>query len=183
MMKNKLKKSTTVLIASLIALTGMLFIGSCTVGLGDAVDVDAPVVDITYPPKNAVVRESFIAAGTCEDDLALDYVEVTVTNTSTKTVYGPYRANLSQDNKSWTVELNKKAEGSFDAFNAYTQWEYPDGNYIISAISYDKDEKASQEASLPLSIDNTAPVLLVSKPLAVGTEESMKECVFSLYSL
>ncbi len=171
-MKNILKKSTEVLLASFIALFGILFIGSCTVGLGDAIDVDAPTIDISYPPKNAVIRESFIAAGSCDDDLSLDYVEVTVTNTSTKDVYGPYTANLSQDHKSWTVELNKKAEGSFDAFNAYSQWEFPDGNYIISAVAYDKDEKASQEASLPLSIDNTAPVLLVSKPLAVGSENA-----------
>ena len=50
-MKNILKKSTPVLIASIIALAGTVFIGSCTVGLGDAVDVDAPTVEISYPSK------------------------------------------------------------------------------------------------------------------------------------
>ena len=154
MMKNKLKKSAPLFIASIIALAGLLFIASCTVGLGDAIDVDAPTVEVSYPPKNAIVRDSFVAAGKCDDDLALDYVDVTATNTSSKKVYGPYRATLSKDSKSWTVELNKKAEGNFDAFNAYTQWEFPDGNYIISAVSHDKDGKASQAASLPVSCPN-----------------------------
>lgn len=165
-MMKKIFKTTAILLTS----AALLFALSCTIGLGDAVDTSAPTIDISYPPKNAVIRDSFIVSGICDDDLGLESVKVTVTNTATKDAYGPYEATLSSDKKSWSVELNKKAEGEYDAFNAYKQWEYPDGDYIVSAVSYDKSEKASQAASLPFSIDNTAPVLIVSKPLAVGTE-------------
>ena len=165
-MMKKILKTTAILFTS----AALLFALSCTIGLGDAVDTAAPTIDISYPPKNAVIRDSFIVSGICDDDLGLESVKVTVTNTATKDAYGPYEAKLSSDKKSWSVELNKKAEGEYDAFNAYKQWEYPDGDYIVSAVSYDKSEKASQAASLPFSIDNTAPVLIVSKPLAVGTE-------------
>ena len=78
MMKKILLKSATLLFTSLI----ILFTNSCTIGLGEAVDTDVPTVEITYPPKNAVIRDTFVASGLCNDDLALDYVEVTVTITT-----------------------------------------------------------------------------------------------------
>lgn len=167
MMKKKFFNTSIIVITSLIA----LFVLSCNIGLGEAVDTANPTVEISYPPKNAVIRESFVAAGTCDDDLALDYVNITLTNLSTKTIYGPYTADLNEDKTSWKVLLNQKAEGSYTAFNSYKKWEFPDGDYILTAISYDKNKNASQEATIPISIDNTAPVLLVSKPLAFGTEK------------
>ena len=168
MMKKTFLKSVTVLTASFV----LLLADSCSVGLGAAVDTDAPTIEISYPPKNAVIRESFIASGLCDDDIGLDYIEVTVTNTETRQVYGPYEATLSEEEDSWSIELNQRTEGEFDAYNSYMQWEFPDGYYIISAIAYDKSGRESQETALPVSIDNTAPVLLVSKPLAVGTENA-----------
>ena len=152
MMKKILNKSVSLLITSLT----LLFIGSCTVGLGEAIDTETPTIEITYPPKNAIVRDTFVASGNCDDDLALEHVEVTVTNTATKTVYGPYTATLSKDKKSWSVSLNQKASGNYDVYNSWKQWEYPDGDYIINAVAYDKDSKKSQEAAAPVSIDNTA---------------------------
>ncbi len=167
MMKKIFK--TAAFIFSIITLAAVFSCGM-EVGLGAAVDTDAPTVEISYPPKNAIVRSSFVVAGICDDDLALDHVEVIVTETSTKKEYGPYKAELSQNNKAWSLLLNKKQSENNDSYYAYKQWEFPDGNYVITAISYDKNEKASQEATLPISIDNTAPVLLVSKPLAFGSE-------------
>ena len=169
MMKKIFK--TAAFIFSIITLAAVFSCGM-EVGLGSAVDTDAPTVEISYPPKNAIVRSSFVLAGVCDDDLALDYVEVKVTETSTKKEYGPYKALLSEDCKAWSLLLNQKLFESRDAYDAYKQWEFPDGNYVITAISYDKNQKASQEATLPLSIDNTAPVLIVSKPLAFGTENA-----------
>ena len=78
--------------AFIFSIFTLLTVISCgmEVGLGSAVDTDAPTVEISYPPKNAIVRSSFVVAGNCDDDLALDHVEVTVTETSTKKEYGPY---------------------------------------------------------------------------------------------
>ena len=148
------------------------FVISCSIGLGDAVDTDPPTIDISYPPKNAIIRESFIVSGICGDDLGLERVTVTVTDTTTKKEYGPYNAQLSEDKKEWSVLLNQKQENNLDVYNSYKQWEYLDGNYVVSAVSYDTSGKSSQPASVPLSIDNTAPVLLVSKPLAFGNENA-----------
>ena len=175
MMKTKIFKTTKALLISL----AVLLAAGCSgeVGLGDAVDTAAPTVELSYPPKNVIIRDTFVASGTCNDDLIVASVKVTVTNTSTKTVYGPYDATLNLDRTEWTVELNQKNGGKktavdYDAYNAYKQWEFPDGSYIVTAVAYDKKNNASPEASVPVAIDNTAPVLLVSKPLATGTEKA-----------
>ena len=166
-----MKRTVKTIIRTTISLLALL-LASCTVGLGDAVDTANPTVELSYPPKNAVIRESFIASGVCDDDLKVESVQVTVTETSSKKVYGPYDATLDEEGKNWTVSLNQKASTQYSSFEAYKQWEFPDGNYIVSAVAYDKKKNASPESSVPVSIDNTPPVLLVSKPLAVGTEKA-----------
>lgn len=154
-----------------LCLSGIISIFSCEVGLGTAVDVAAPTVGITYPPENAVIRDTFIAAGECNDDMKISSVEVSVIHPESNTTYGPYEAEVSEDGTTWSVSLNTfnpiDSESSFDN---YKQWEYPDGNYLISAVAYDTENKESPIATSPVSIDNTAPILIVSKPIAIGSE-------------
>jgi hypothetical protein len=149
---------------------------SCEIGLGPAVDIAAPTSGISYPPKNAIVRDTFVAAGECNDDMAVVAVEVTLYDTDNNITYGPFDAQLSEDAKSWSVTLNKKDPSKVqNIFDSYKQWEFPDGNYVISAVAYDKTKKVSPEATSPISIDNTAPVLIVSKPLSVGSDPDTTE--------
>ena len=166
------KKKTTVALAAALCLTTLLFLFySCEVGLGAAVDIAVPTVGISYPPKNAVIRDSFIVSGTCDDDVSVLAVSVILTNPETNETYGPYDAQLSEDAKSWSILLNKSdLSKTTDEFDSFEQWDFPDGNYIINAIAYDGAKKKSQAATSPLAIDNTAPVLIVSKPLAIGDD-------------
>ena len=153
---------------------GLVFIAtivSCEIGMGAAVDVSAPTIEISYPPKNAIIRDTFIAAGKCEDDMGIDWVKVTLINTETNQSYGPYEAAVDKESGAWTASINQKDESqATSVFNSYKQWQIPDGSYVINAEAQDKDGKKSPIASSPVSIDNTAPVLIVSKPLAVGSE-------------
>ena len=50
-------------------LSGFMFF-SCEVGLGEAIDTEAPKITINYPESKAIVRDSFVLAGTCSDDIA-----------------------------------------------------------------------------------------------------------------
>ena len=162
----------------LFVITGIL-IFSCEVGLGAAVDIADPTSSVTYPPKNAVVRDTFIAAGECSDDMSIASVKVTLTNTDTKQNYGPYLATLNEEKTFWSVSINQKDETKVSSlFNSYAQWEIPDGNYVINAVAYDTDGKHSPTASSPIYIDNTAPVLVVSKPLAVGANANDAATVY-----
>ncbi len=162
---------TTILAALGLSVLTVL---SCEIGMGAAVDIAKPTVEITYPPKNAIIRQTFTVAGTCADDLELKAVNVTVQNVSTKENYGPYTAVLNEAKTSWTLSLNQENSGSYTVYNSYKKWELPDGSYIINAYSEDNAGNKSQEASIPVSIDNTAPVLIVSKPLSVGSETPQK---------
>ena len=174
MMKNnrmkKIVRKSVIVAFALSALT----IFSCEIGMGAAVDTANPIVEITYPPKNAIVRESFVVAGNCDDDLSIEGVSVTIQNAATKDSYGPYTATLAEDKKSWAVSINQKNTNQYSLYDSYKKWELPDGSYILKAVSKDKAGNISQEASIPLDIDNTAPVLIVSKPLSVGTETAQK---------
>ncbi len=167
-----LKKKTTVALAAALCLTTLLFLFySCEVGLGAAVDIAVPTIGISYPPKNAVIRDSFVVSGTCDDDVSVLAVSVLLTNPETNETYGPYDAQLSEDAKSWSILLNKSdLSKTTDEFDSFEQWDFPDGSYIVSAIAYDGAKKKSQAATSPLAIDNTAPVLIVSKPLAIGSD-------------
>lgn len=152
-----------------LLLVGAIFIFSCEIGLGAAVDVAVPTSGISYPPQNSVIRESFIAAGECNDDQVVVSVKVSLINTENNTTYGPYEATLDESKTSWSITLNTKdTTKASNAFNSYKQWELPDGNYVINAVAYDSSNKSSAVATSPISIDNTAPVLIVSKPLAKG---------------
>lgn len=167
-----LKKKATVALAAAFCLTTLLFLFySCEVGLGPAVDIAVPTVGISYPPKNAVARDSFIVSGTCDDDVSVLAVSVLLTNPETNESFGPYDAELSEDAKSWSILLNKSdLSKTTDEFDSFEQWDFPDGSYIVSAIAYDGAKKKSQAATSPIAIDNTAPVLIVSKPLAIGSD-------------
>ncbi|MBQ9102969.1 MAG: hypothetical protein IJY51_08340, partial [Treponema sp.] len=54
--------------------------GSCKVGLGDSVDTEAPSVKIVYPDPNtnAIIRDTFILYGDCDDDKQITAVKVTL---------------------------------------------------------------------------------------------------------
>lgn len=168
MVKGKIKGK----LLALICLTSIISVISCEIGMGAAVDVEAPTVDVSYPPENAIVRDTFMAAGQCKDDMEVSSVKVTLYNPESNITYGPYNAIVDSKANSWKVSLNQKSPGNVTSvFDSYKQWEFPDGNYIISAVATDVEGKNSPAASSPISIDNTAPVMIVSKPLAVGNSE------------
>ena len=166
-------------IFSLITVCSIISIVSCEIGLGSAVDVADPTISVSYPPKNAVVRDTFVAAGECSDDMGISSVKVSLVNTETKQTYGPYNASLNEKGNAWKVNINQKDAGKLSGlFDSYKQWEIPDGNYVINAVAYDYGNKASPIASSPISIDNTAPVLIVSKPLAIGSNQNEAATVY-----
>ena len=165
-MKLKSRKRQLFAFLSFIAFFAIL---SCEIGLGSAVDVAVPTSNISYPPKNAIIRDTFLVSGECDDDMGVVAVKLTVYDTENDIEYGPYEASIDKKGKNWSINLNQKDPSkSQSVFDSYKQWELPDGNYMINAVAYDAQNKSSAVASCPVSIDNTAPVFIVSKPLAIG---------------
>lgn len=138
-----------------------LFLASCDVGLGSAVDTEPPVLTIDYPQSGSIIRDSFILAGSCKDDVAVSKVEVVVkTQGSTSKVVGIYEADVDNKDNFWQVELNHFAESR----ESYNGWEYADGNYSIDVRAYDDASRVSGTSSISVTIDNTAPLLILKTP-------------------
>ena len=83
---------------------------SCEVGLGSAVDVAAPDINITTPPTAAVIRQSFAIAGDWSDDGTIKSLEVTLKNTNTKKEYKLNEGNVKQQED--TKDFKGKATGA-----------------------------------------------------------------------
>lgn len=133
---------------------------SCDVGLGSAVDTQAPTLNVTYPATLSTVRGQFVFGGTCADDQKVTSVTVRALNSELGKSYGPYAATVAGDAKSWTFSFNKKAEGK----DSYNGWEMPDGKYTLEAVARDASGKSSGTGAITIDIDNTEPIFILNSP-------------------
>lgn len=137
---------------------------SCTIGLGQSVDIQAPTLTITYPPDSSYVCQDFYLAGSWNDDKSLKeiLVEVYKGNDYIETL----PASLNKDN-TWSLHLNIKDE---EAYPATRGWPYSDGEYKFLAIAEDNGGHFSQSAKATFFIDNTPPVLMLTNPTSTGNK-------------
>lgn len=133
---------------------------SCDVGLGSAVDTQAPTLNVTYPATLSTVRGQFVFGGTCADDQKVTSVTVRALNSELGKSYGPYAATVADDAKSWTFSFNKKAEDK----DSYNGWEMPDGKYTLEAVARDASGKSSGTGAITIDIDNTEPIFILNSP-------------------
>lgn len=152
----------------LMLLSGFIFF-SCEVGLGEAVDTEAPKLTIDYPEAKAIVRDGFVLAGTCSDDIAVTKVVVSILDEENKTVTGydfkqPVVETTIEEKQFWSVTLNEQLQDGT----------YPlkDGKYTFRAVAYDGAGRKSGELERDLEIDNTAPVFIINSPGSISTESS-----------
>lgn len=150
--------SAGVAVASVTAF--VLFTLSCEIGLGSAVDTEAPTATITYPPEGAVIRDWFYIAGTCNDDDSVERVEVAISGKD----YSSTKNAVIENSASWQLKLNDGANGK------YNGWELPDGDYTVNVTVYDGSGRSTGPYSRSFKIDNTAPIFIISSP--GSTEES-----------
>lgn len=149
-----MKKGFKNAVYALLCFTTLFIFSNCEIGLGEAIDVNAPSVSVTYPPASSVIRDTFILAGSCDDDTRVTSVEIKIKNTDENRDYGTFYGNVS--GTSWSASLNeKRADGTF---------EFPDGRYVADVISIDASGKKSGITSLPFDVDNMAPIFILSSP-------------------
>ena len=132
---------------------------SCEVGLGSAVDVAAPDINITTPPTAAVIRQSFAIAGDWSDDGTIKSLEVTLKNTNTKKEYKLNEGNVKQQ------EDTKDFKGTWDVIvdPLDTKNPIPDGSYEAT-ISITDNGKHKTQITRSFVIDNTPPVVVLQRP-------------------
>lgn len=147
-----MKSLQKILALCLISLSVFFF--GCEIGLGSAIDVEAPLIKIEYPPEAAIARGNLCVKGSCSDDQKVTAVYVYLENSTTNERTEKILANL--DDESWSA--------TFDTTKLI------DGKYTAQAYSLDNTNKSSLIYSRSLDIDNTAPVFIVSKPLSINVD-------------
>lgn len=154
-----------------VASLALLLVSACEIGLGESVDVIPPTLKITYPEEqNQVIRDWFIVSGVCSDDRDVVKVTVNLENTDTGEVFPSLEADLILDEKvqkntKWQIKLNEPDENGV--------FPYPDGKYVVTACAYDAKEKPSGDIGISLVIDNTAPLLVVTRPKSGVTDSGV----------
>lgn len=140
----------------------ILLILSCEIGLGASVDTEAPTLEITNPPADAVIRDTFAVTGSWNDDGSISSVSlemVRLDNNKRVSFEGTYADPPERGGKgSWQVVIDPKKAGLLD------------GTYeALVAINDNGGHTTTMARSF--TIDNTPPVLVVSRP---STKESAK---------
>lgn len=147
-----MRKYGYVVVLSVLALFMTM---SCDIGLGEAVDTQEPKLDISYPPISAVVRGDFVLGGNWSDDNEVASINIEVKRADTKETKFTTSAIVSAD-KTWKADIPVN--------------NLLDGTYEIQAKAKDKAGHSSGIYTRTLDIDNTPPVLLLSRPSTIGDD-------------
>ena len=142
---------------------------SCEVGLGSAVDTQAPGLTIGKPEVDMVIRDKFVMSGEWNDDGVIDSVYVMVKRTDGNPVNNKGKDGAAQSevriDGSFEKDPLEKEKGTWkaevDPFDEANP--IPDGTY--QATIYIKDQgNHTTTQSTTFTVDNTPPVLILTKP-------------------
>lgn len=142
----------------------LLILNSCEVGLGESVDVTAPVLEISSPADGSIIMNTFNLRGTSSDDTYISLLKIVVSSTSNGRVYANYFATVDVVTKQWNVNINKqtkKADGTY-------AYEIPDGEYTVSVTAIDSAGRTTEKSRV-YKIDNTPPVVVIKRPGATDS--------------
>ncbi len=177
MVKSLLQRCRIVCILT-VTVFALLFV-SCDIdiGLGSAVDTEPPAIEFSEntsdPKSNAVIRGKFAIRGTWKDDGALSGVKVYLTNASqgrTVEVNGSITLPPTpEENGTWIAVINPFAPTDAEPDGL----DLIDGIYDVRVEIKDKGEHVST-ITRSYTIDNTAPVLILSRPSSPVTASEEK---------
>ena len=161
---SKFEKVKVSLFAFITTLS-IISIFSCEIGLGAAVDTEAPNINITVPnPETvAVIRDSFPIMGTWTDDGSIDSIKVVISSNASNKKYEKY-ADVTPPAKegekgTWSVFIEPGADGILD------------GAYSVN-ITITDTVGHSSDTSSQIRIDNTPPLIVLQRPSTILTDTS-----------
>ena len=144
---------------------GALFIlNSCEVGLGESVDVTAPVLEISSPADGSIIMNTFKMRGVGYDDTNIALIKVSVKSTSNGKEYASYYATADVFSKQWSVDINNKSKDA----NGNSKYEIPDGEYTVTVTAMDSAGRTTEKSRV-YRIDNTPPVVVIKRPGAADS--------------
>ncbi len=152
-MKNK------TLILFIFSILMAFFLPSCEVGLGEAVDVIAPVLEIGYPADSSVIMNTFTMSGSAADDTFVALITVSAQRTSDGATVASYTCLPNILTSSWSCVVNNKSV----AADGTVTYDIPDGDYTFNVTAMDSVGRSTTKSRV-YRIDNTAPVVVLKRP-------------------
>ncbi|HAO30425.1 MAG TPA: hypothetical protein DCQ43_03650, partial [Treponema sp.] len=145
-----MKRRINVITSTVFSLAALLCLANCEIGLGPQVDSDTPTISVTKPDIGSSLKQTITIEGICHDDNAVARVEVSLRNSDGKKFpVGKINKEDILDGTSWSIEADTTS--------------FPDATYEIVADVYDV-AKRHASATRSFTIDNTPPVVLLSRP-------------------
>lgn len=148
-----------------VLFVGLLFLTSCEIGLGSAVDTQPPTITITSPSDSYIVRENFSISGGIADDMGVSRVEVLLRNTETGATYILPNASVNNETGVWSTYVHAVDKSGETVIN----YIIPDGNYTATATAYDSYDQTNI-ATKTFAIDNTPPLLVLKTPSTAAAD-------------
>ena len=160
-----MKKNNYFAKASFFGLIFLVSIISCEIGLGSAVDTEPPSVVIETPKVDAVIRDVFAITGRWSDDGSISEVSATLKRTDGK-------AKDIEITGEWAPDPVLKETGTWKVIVDYKKENLIDGTYQATVAIKDKGRHETTQ-STTFTIDNTAPVLVLTKPNSKPSDDTL----------
>lgn len=145
----------------------ILVIVSCEIGLGSSVDTEAPNLSIEEPVVDSIIAGDFDIIGTYSDDGIIKDLELVLVRTDELgtpiKISGVLEENPEKRGSgTWKIPVNAKSESIFD------------GTYQATVSIKDGAGRVTTQ-STTFTIDNTPPVLILTKPNSRPGDETVSE--------
>ena len=116
-----------------------LFLCTCTTGLGEEIDLEAPEITITSPKKNSFQKLTFTFEGTCYDNKGV--TDIVISNNETGKIYG--YGTINGENWKCDVRIPKDDEGEI--------------TFLCAANDSFGNSSTKSAKRIHLIVDETAP--------------------------
>ena len=150
----------------LLGLLSLLVFGGCEVGMGSAVDLEAPVLTITSPEKFSYQKLKFSLTGTCTDNLKVE--KVVVTDKETGRLFG--EAVITGETWRLDLDLKKEDEGEITFLCEAIDPKHNTSTHSARSITLLVDEHAPEAKSWYVDRGNSIQTQLESKEFLAGLD-------------
>ena len=155
-MKKLLRKTSSVFVFTLCFTFLFSLFTACEIGLGSAVDTQAPGLAIDSPKVDSVIRDVFAITGRWSDDGTIKSIRVILKRTDGT-------VSTKETDAVWEQDPLLPGTGTWKAIIDYQEMDIMDGTYQATVSIKDKGDHETTQ-STTFTIDNTAPVLVISRP-------------------
>lgn len=178
MKKFTINSSLKTILFSIFTASVIFAAASCEIGLGEAVDIEAPVVTVTSPEPTSAVPKEFTVEGSVSDNMGVKELTVTVSETGQKFKWNGGWTTLvnnnwekynnaafsgNSENLKWSVTFSVTGASSGETYTLLTTATDEAGNEGKQS----KDERS-------FTVDVNEPVVSIVAPLLESTYDSTR---------